>query len=735
MESLLAHLLTWIGAHPTWAGLVIFFIALSESLIVVGIIVPGVVVMFGVGALIATGHLPFGTTLAWSVAGAFAGDVLSYWIGRHFKQRLRVVWPFRQHPRMLAGGVAFFHRHGGKGVLLGRFVGPLRAIVPAVAGMLEMSPLRFTLANLASALLWAPLYLLPGMAFGASLSLASEVALRLVLFLLLTLGGLWLTIWLLGHSYRWAAPRAGMTIYRLLDWSRRHPRLGRLPDALLDPTHPDIRALAALALLLLGAGASFAWISESTHEYALLGNLDLWVFHGLQALRTPQADALMVWVTRLGSATIITSVAVAGLSWLLWCRRGKAAAYWLAAIVVPAILFIALKHGFAIPRPRLVSGYAQGYAYPSGHTVMATALYGFLAVMLARHAAARWRVLIYTLAGTVIAAVGFSRLYLGVHWLSDVLGGLSLGLAWVALIGIAYRRHHPIERDDADARTALTRPPIVGLASGLTLVTLLTLGIGMAVYSALRYDSALRAYAPPVPPAVVENMHTWWTGGWAHLPAYREDLRGRHRHPLDLQWAAPRAAIRDTLLAQGWHPAPALTATRLLQWFRAHPAPDALPVLPQVHDGRDEALRLVKAGPDCLLTLRLWSTNRQLRGVSQTASPQGRADVNQAQATPPTRPDPRLTPLFIGNVSCLHVTRLLGLSVLRTASNFTVPLQRLETDLAQRSTDKAQHLAYRLRRRPGETNGVPRTGPPAMSPDLSPDLSPGTLLIRGPLSP
>ncbi len=706
MESLLAHLLTWISAHPTWAGLAIFFIALSESLIVVGLIVPGVVFMFGIGALIATGHLPLGPSLAWAVAGAIAGDVLSFWVGRHFKQRLRVMWPFSHHPRMLAGGVAFFHRHGGKGVLLGRFIGPLRAIIPAVAGMLNMSPLRFTLANIISALLWAPLYLLPGMVFGTSLTLASEVALRLVVFLLLALGLLWLTAWLLHRMYNACAPHTGMLVYRLLDWGRRHPRLGELPSALLDPQHPEVRTLAALALLLLGAGASFAMISEAVRAHALLGNLDLFVFNALQALRTPQADAIMVWLTALGSTAVVGGITIAGLAWMVWRRQTTAALYWLAAIAVPAALFVVLKHIFAISRPLVIPGLADSYAYPSGHTVMATALYGILAVMLSRNLATRWRASIYTLAGLLIAVIGFSRLYLGVHWLSDVLGGLSLGLVWVALVGMAYRCHY--------RETPLP-------TKGLALVTLLALGLSMTLYSTLRYDAALRAYAPPTPPVVVQNGQAWWTRNWVDLPAYRQDLRARHRHPLTVQWVATQKAIRDTLLAQGWRTAPVTTLTRLLQWFRAHPARDALPVLPQVHVGRDEVLRLVKPTHHCLLVLRLWHTGRRLR-LDKVG---GKSADTRGSTTDATTP----SPLFIGTVSCLRETRLMGLSILRTTRNFTAPLHTLEADIAA--------LPHVLRQRsPAHVNTNANTGAGVSITTARHAVPPpGVLLIRGPARP
>ncbi|MDH5378202.1 MAG: DedA family protein [Gammaproteobacteria bacterium] len=186
MESgLVSDLLDWIRAHPNWAGMVIFLIAMSESLIVIGIAVPGVVFMIGVGALVGSGVLAYQSTVIWTFFGAIVGDGLSFWIGQRFHRHIESWWPFRQRRDLLPKAHVFFEKHGGKSVLFARFIGPLRAIVPAVAGMAEMSPPRFYLVNIISAAAWALVILLPGMVFGASLEMASAVMLRLISSMLL----------------------------------------------------------------------------------------------------------------------------------------------------------------------------------------------------------------------------------------------------------------------------------------------------------------------------------------------------------------------------------------------------------------------------------------------------------------------------------------------------------------------------------------------------------------------
>ncbi len=95
----------------------------------------------------------------------FSGDWLSYWIGYHYQERLEHLWPFAKHPHMLARGHDFFHRWGMAGAFFGRFFGPLRAVVPLVAGICGMRKLYFQLANIGSAVVWAFGLLAPG-AFG-----------------------------------------------------------------------------------------------------------------------------------------------------------------------------------------------------------------------------------------------------------------------------------------------------------------------------------------------------------------------------------------------------------------------------------------------------------------------------------------------------------------------------------------------------------------------------------------
>lgn len=194
MIDRLQPLLDWIAQNPEYAGWVIFAMSLAESLAIVGMLIPGVVILFGAGTLIGAGVLDFWSSCIWAVAGAVLGDGISYLIGRHFDYLTERWRWFRLHPDHLRKAHEFFERWGDVSVAAGRFFGPIRAIVPLVAGLMDMPPARFYLANVLSALAWAPAYLLPGMLVGEAAGngdwtrvMILGAALGLVLLILLLL--------------------------------------------------------------------------------------------------------------------------------------------------------------------------------------------------------------------------------------------------------------------------------------------------------------------------------------------------------------------------------------------------------------------------------------------------------------------------------------------------------------------------------------------------------------------
>ncbi|MCB1824858.1 MAG: VTT domain-containing protein [Candidatus Competibacteraceae bacterium] len=596
-SEFVSNLFEWVAAHPGWMSIVIFLTAMAESLTIVGIIVPGALVMFGLGALIGFGHLEFWSAYWWSTWGAIVGDAISFWIGRVFQQGIRQVWPFAKHPEMIAHSEAFFRKHGGKGVLFGRFFGPVRGTIPTVAGMMDMAWRNFMIANVMSAMLWAPAYLIPGMAFGASLDIASRVAGRLAVLILIVAVLLWSTAWLVTHAARLFQAHATNWSQRFHAWSRGRRFIGPISASLLDPAQGELRGLATLAVLLLG-GVVLISLSLSAAGQQLPSGLDQSLSHFLQELRTPWADALMVFTAELGDYQVMLPVSLVVFGWLVWRRNHSAAWHWLAALCFGMATNLLFKWLLPDSGPVEAAQGVPGYSFPSSHATFSTLVLGFLAVLIAREISLTRRWIVYLAAAFLIVPIAFARLYLGVHWLTDTLAGLCLGLIWVTVLGIAYNRH---PKAPIQWRGLLAYSVIALLATDLPHV-------------GSDYSADLRRHQPKTTPRVL-TLARWWTADWRELPQQRLDFRGHRRRDLVLQWAGSRKALESRLRAAGWQPAPALTWKGVLLWLNPQVELRELPVLPQIHAGREDALALVRYDdqPDTRWVLRFWDIDARLR--------------------------------------------------------------------------------------------------------------------------
>lgn len=134
----------WLTMNPQWLAAAVFIVACVECLAIAGLIVPGTVLLFAIAVMAGSGALSLGETLALGFFGGLLGDVVSYLLGRRFHQNIRRLPGLRHHPEWINGAEAYFQRYGIASLLVGRFIGPLRPMLPMVAGMFDMSFPRFS---------------------------------------------------------------------------------------------------------------------------------------------------------------------------------------------------------------------------------------------------------------------------------------------------------------------------------------------------------------------------------------------------------------------------------------------------------------------------------------------------------------------------------------------------------------------------------------------------------------
>jgi undecaprenyl-diphosphatase len=564
-------LLNWVAQHPGASGAFVFAVAALEALPFLGYLVPGILILFGVGALIAAGAMHLVPTLVLAAVGAVAGDAAGYLAGRHLRTRLPRMGPFKKYPALIRRGNDFFARHGIKSILLGRFVGAVRPIVPTVAGAAGMRPGVFFAVDVPAAIAWAPCYILPGAVFGVSLGLAAQVATRLAVLLLLVVGIPWLMVWSTRNLYSFLQPLLERWVNALLRWSQRHRRLGRLGPGLADPSQPEAPALAILMLALIaGAWAVFLLVRGWSGSFHVTP-FDVLVYRLFQHLHTPWSDVAGIALSQLGNWYIYGPLIGVIFVALIVARQARAAAHWATAAVLGATVAFTLQALAGIVRP---SESLLVRADMDGQLILCTVVYAFLPAILTSGSQRAWPY--YATAGTAIALTAFSRLYLGSLWFSGALISVGTGLLWSALMTLAYRRQR--------LRPAPTRR--LGFAAVATIIASAALTWSTAL------SSDLRLYHQPEPTYRM-TPQTWSKGSYNRLPAYRVDIEGRPRDPLNLQWLGGLDAIRRQLGARGWQQPKPLTLANTLLWLSGKVDIRQLPVLPQVQNGHGQALIMI----------------------------------------------------------------------------------------------------------------------------------------------
>jgi len=162
MDELVARATLFMSVHGAWAGPIVGLLSFGESLAIIGLFIPATAVMLAVGGLVGTGVLDPISIILWAVAGAILGDWISFWFGQSIGPSVYQRWPLKGQRPMVARTRLFFRKYGFAAIFLGRFLGPIRATVPLVAGVMDMPRKPFQIANIASAVLWVPLMFLPG---------------------------------------------------------------------------------------------------------------------------------------------------------------------------------------------------------------------------------------------------------------------------------------------------------------------------------------------------------------------------------------------------------------------------------------------------------------------------------------------------------------------------------------------------------------------------------------------
>ncbi|MBP2160426.1 MULTISPECIES: phosphatase PAP2 family protein [Asticcacaulis] len=228
----------------------------------------------------------------------------------------------------------------------------------------------------------------------------------------------------------------------------RSPWLSKRLNGWFDPFRQEWQTLLVLAILFAGTVGLFLAIVEDLIEGDPLFLPDKAVYGFLQSLRSVEADRVLIAITEMGDSIVVLTVACAIAAGLAWRRAWRTLLYWLMAVAGGSAINSLLKT--ALQRQRPADIYEAGvdlFSFPSGHSTTNAILYGCLAMIIVRQAPFTWRTPLACGAACLVVLMAFSRVYLGAHWLSDVVGGLAFAAIWLAVLGFFYLRRpaEPLE--------------------------------------------------------------------------------------------------------------------------------------------------------------------------------------------------------------------------------------------------------------------------------------------------
>ena len=423
-----------------WAYVVVALLAGLEGAAFLGLVVPGEIVLLLGGVLAATGRVDLGLIAASGVAAAVFGDSVGYRLGRRSGEPVRASGLGRRITDAdWERAAEYVRRRGAAAMLFARFIGLLRALVPFAAGAIGMPYRTFALFNVLGALIWVPSVVGLGFLAGHSYALLKNAVGQAELLLgigLVVLAGLFFGLrWIIRRPDRALAPAR-----RVASWPRVARLRGRYAsqlDFLADRLNPAAvlgLALTAQLVILAVLGAAFADITEDVLTGDDLVRLDDPVSIFMIDHRNAALTAFMRLTTALGTVFVLVPLLLA--VGLLARRRAgtwRPLAMMAFTLAAASLTSTVIKLAVARPRPEanpLVT--ALGFGFPSGHSTAAAA--GWLSAALVLGWLTRslvLRISIWTAAITLVLLVGISRVYLGVHQPTDVLGGWVLGTLWV----------------------------------------------------------------------------------------------------------------------------------------------------------------------------------------------------------------------------------------------------------------------------------------------------------------
>jgi membrane protein DedA with SNARE-associated domain/membrane-associated phospholipid phosphatase len=619
INDLINHLLPSIEHFRVGGYWIAFFAALLETTFGIGLILPGSTIILLLGALSARGYFDVGDLIWFSVLGAIIGDNANYYLGRKYGARWLKGGFWLLKANHIEKARYFMDAHGAKSIFLGRFIPSVKEVVPFIAGCVKMNQRTFMVWNVLGAVGWGFEWVLAGYIFAQSLNLAEFWLSRAGLFFafLLISGGIlyffkWLIIrkgkqfLIISTSLCQSIKEAVIKNEHVLLWMQKHPRSISFLKARFDTAVFSGLTLSIFMLAFAYVLALFAGVVEDLITSDRIIAADTRIANLFFVFRTDELTNVITWITLLGKIQVILVFIVISVAVLwLWQKKYCILPLFVAVAGSEAFTYFG-KLAFHRPRPEMAVYAEHSFSFPSGHATIAVAFYGFVGYLLMRFSQS-WnrKVNIFFTTILIITAIGFSRVYLGVHYISDVWSGYLVGAMWliVAVSFSEWFRHKE--------RGCQSISPIGG-ARPISFVLVFIAVLFYAGFS-INFHPPL-ASVPSNSAVVVSKSTDIFT---SEQMKYTETLTGDNQAPINYIFLANNDSHLVAALQQaGWiltdkaDISSFIKAVKALIFKTPHPS---APISPSFWNAKIQDISFVKVpGPNWLVNahhVKIWRTN------------------------------------------------------------------------------------------------------------------------------
>ncbi|MBI4975301.1 bifunctional DedA family/phosphatase PAP2 family protein [Candidatus Peregrinibacteria bacterium] len=389
-----------------WGYVGIGVISLLEATPLVGFIVPGQTIVIISGFLAQNDIFNIWYLMIAASAGAIGGDLIGYILGKKYG-----------HPFIVKYGKYFYLKeenykktkdlmtnHVGKALIVGRFTAFTRALAPFIAGIVEVPFIKFIWYNIIGGIAWSVSFVLIGYIFGASYKIVAK-----------SLGVITTTVIVATILLMW--------LYKVIN-KKKH---------IFKKKHIIALIVNVFSLYIFGK------MIEDVMRHQLITRFDVWVSEHIMNIWQPLLNKIMIVITGIGSPETVSVFFVAVMIFLLIKRKKYESIFLFSTFSFGMISGFLVKYIVGRFRPAIGLISETGHSLPSGHA-LGTTLFFMLFMYLFRNCVKNKILKTLFIIGNIlmILIISFSRIYLNVHWVSDIIAGISLGIFWFTLAFLSF---------------------------------------------------------------------------------------------------------------------------------------------------------------------------------------------------------------------------------------------------------------------------------------------------------